>query len=136
MKAWKPVFVLPNIELGEAIEGELAALAPVTDSRVTSLCRSLPKFKAFLGRFSDAFGVKFVPTVLLVRADAPNSFYRTNALGGFRDAVAIAAIAYSHACELKHRRGLRVMFGNAFAFYPWMTDRDDEHLVASTPAIL
>jgi hypothetical protein len=133
---WKPVFVLPNIDIDEPIDGELAVLAPASDRRVAGLGRAHPNFKAFLARFADAFGVKLTPTVLLVRADAPKTFYTVDAVASFRDLIALSVVAYNRALELKYPRGHRVLFGNAFAFYPWMIDRNYQHLVGSTPAIL
>ena len=134
MIEWKPVFVLPNIDIDEPIDGELAVLAPASDRRVAGLGRAHPNFKAFLARFADAFGVKLTPTVLLVRADAPKTFYTVDAVASFRDLIALSVVAYNRALELKYPRGHRVLFGNAFAFYPWMIDRNYEHLVGSTPA--
>jgi hypothetical protein len=136
MTKWSPVFVLPNIEIGEPIDGEIAILAPAHDRRVVDLAQAHPNFKAFLGNFSDAFGVRLAPTIVLVRADSPKSFYTVDALASFRDLIALSVIAYNRALELKYPRGHRVLFGNAFSFYPWMIDKDYEYLIGRTPAIL
>ena len=63
-------------------------------------------------------------------------FYTVGAVASFRDLIALSVVAYNRALELKYPRGHRVLFGNAFAFYPWMIDRKYEHLIGSTPAIL
>ena len=115
---WRAVFVLPNVELTEAIEGGLAALAPPSDPRVLALKQVQPTFRRFLTRFVDAFGQPFESTVLLVRADAPAFFNEIGALASFRDLIALSAICAGRSEELKHPRGHRMVFGNAFAFYP------------------
>lgn len=76
-------------------------------------------FRRFLGRFSDNFSQKVEPAVLLVCADAPPSFFEVTTLAGFRDLIAISTVAYNRALELRHPRGHRVMFGEAFAIYPY-----------------
>ncbi len=133
---WTPVFVLPNIPLQAAIGCDIAALAPAHDPRVAAIKRAQPMFRRFLNRFSDNFGQKFEPSVLLVHSAAPPAFLDISALASFRDLIAIATTTCGRALELRHRRGHRVMFGEAFAIYPWMLDRHYEDVIGSTPAIL
>ena len=133
---WTPMFVLPNATLFAAIECEIAAIAPAHDPRVMAVKRAHPRFRRFLNRFSDNFGEKFEPAVLIVRADAPPTFRDISALASFRDLISISIVAYNRALELRQRRGHRVMFGEAFAIYPWMLDRHYEDVIGSTPAIL
>lgn len=133
---WTPVFVLPNVPLDQAVECEIAAIAPAHDRRVKALKRAHPTFKQFLNRFSDNFGERFEPAVLLLDADAPPSFRDVAALGSFRDIVALSAITHGRALELRYPRGHRVLFGEAFAIYPWMLDRHYKDVIGSTPAIL
>lgn len=133
---WTPVFVLPNVPLDQAVECEIAAIAPAHDRRVKALKRAHPTFKQFLNRFSDNFGEKFEPAVLLLDADAPPSFRDVAALGSFRDIVALSAVTHGRALELRYPRGHRVLFGEAFAIYPWMLDRHYKDVIGSTPAIL
>jgi hypothetical protein len=133
---WTPVFVLPNIPLEAAIGCEIAALAPANDDRVGALKRMHPTFRRFLNRFSDNFGEKFEPSVLILNTAAPPIFREITALASFRDLIAVSAVTYSRALELRHPRGHRVLFGEAFAIYPWMLDRHYEDVIGSTPAIL
>lgn len=133
---WTPIFVLPNVPLQAAIGCEIATLAPTHDPRVAAIKRAQPMFRRFLNRFSDNFGQKFEPAVLLVNAEAPAAFLDISALASFRDLIAIATTSYGRAFELRHPRGHRVMFGEAFAIYPWMLDRHYEDVIGSTPAIL
>jgi hypothetical protein len=92
--------------------------------------RAQPTFRRFLNRFTDNFGQNFEPTVLIVSANAPPAFRDIAALASFRDLIAISTITHSRALELLRRRGPRVMFGEAFAIYPWMLDRHYEDLLA------
>lgn len=133
---WTPVFVLPNLPLDQAVECDIAAIAPAHDHRVKALKRAHPTFKQFLNRFSDNFGEKFEPAVLLLDADAPPSFRDIAALASFRDIAALSAVTRGRALELRHPRGHRVLFGEAFAIYPWMLDRHYKDVIGSTPAIL
>lgn len=133
---WTPVFVLPNVPLETAIGCDIAALAPAHDPRVAMLKCAYPMFRRFLNRFSDNFGAKFEPAVLLLDSAAPPIFHEVNTLASFRDLIAIATITRGRALELRYLRGHRVLFGEAFAIYPWMLDRHYEDMIGSTPAIL
>ncbi len=133
---WTPIFVLPNIPLRSAIGCDIAVLAPAHDGRVTALKRAHPMLRRFLNRFTDNFGAKFEPSVLLVHDAASSVFREVDTLASFRDLIALATVIRSRALELRHPRGLRILFGEAFAIYPWMLDRHYEDLIGSTPAIL
>ena len=135
---WKPIFVLPNVPLLAPIGCDITVLAPAHDPRVTALKRAHRTFGQFLSGFSDSFGEKFEPTVLMVRADAPSAFLDVTTLASFRDLIAISAVAYNRALALRQPRGgrgHRVMFGEAFAIYPWMLDKHFEHVTGSTSAM-
>lgn len=133
---WTPIFVLPNIPLESDIGCEIAALAPAKDPRVATLKRKHSSFKRFLNRFSDNFGEKFEPSVMILNSAAPQIFRDVTALASFRDLIALSVVTQSRALELRHPRGRRVLFGEAFAIYPWMLDRHYEDVIGSTPAIL
>jgi hypothetical protein len=133
---WTPIFVLPNIPLQSAIGCDIAVLAPAHDGRVTALKRAHPMLRRFLNRFADNFGAKFEPSVLLVHDAASSVFREVGMLASFRDLIALATVTRSRALELRHPRGLRILFGEAFAIYPWMLDRHYADMMGSTPAIL
>ncbi|MER9592970.1 hypothetical protein NKI94_30115 [Mesorhizobium australicum] len=133
---WTPVFVLPNIPLEAAIGCDVAALAPAHDPRVTALKRAHPMFRRFLNRFADNFGAKFEPSVLLLDTAAPAVFREIGTLASFRDLIALATVTRGRALELRFPRRHRIVFGEAFAIYPWMLDRHYEDMIGSTPAIL
>ena len=136
MNDWTAVSVLPNIELNEPIDGELAALVPRDDARVRALSGAHPNLRMFLGRFKDAFGARLRPAVLLARANAPSTVFTVDAIASFRDAISIAVVTRARAWELAKPRGHRVTYSNAFSFYPWMLDKNHEDLIGNTPAFL
>lgn len=136
MDDWKPIFAVPNVELLGAIGCEIAALTPAHDSRVIALKRAHPTFGRFLNCFSDNFGQKFQPAVMLTRADAPSSFFEVTTLASFRDLIAISTLSHNRALELITRRAHLVTFGEAFAIYPWMLDKHYEDVIGNTAAIL
>ena len=133
---WKPVFVLPNIRLEASIGDKRIAFAPADDQRVKAAVQREPRFGEFIRRFTDAFGDHVDPTVMLVRSDSPKRTLDITILAGFRDLVAQSVTAYARARVLASSHQGGVLFGNSFSFYPWMTDRNDEHLLARTPALL
>jgi hypothetical protein len=133
---WLPVFALPNLALDKAIETTVAALVPSHDTRVKGLREKHSSFNQFLRRFSDSFGVRFEPALILLKADAPKMFFDIGALSSFRNLIALSAIMKNRALEIRHPHRHGAVFGEAFAFYPWMLDRHYEHLIGQTPALL
>jgi hypothetical protein len=133
---WEPVAALPNINLEEPIEGGLAALVPAGDSRVSSLARAHPNFSKYLAGFTDAFARKFKPTVLIIPENVPESILATGALASFRDAVALSVVPYNRALEVKYSGGHKILWANTFSIFPWMIDKNYEHIVGNTPALL
>ncbi len=133
---WQLFLALPGIRMDEPIESGPVALVPPGDERMREMYAVAPNLVEFVQRFSDAFGVKTQPPMIIVRRDAPASYKSLEALAAFRNAISISTIAYNRALELVYPQGHRVMFGDAFAFYPWSLDRNDEHLVCQTTAML
>ena len=132
-EVWVAVAVLPNVAVQEPIDGGLAALVPRGDSRVKALCRAHPNLRRFLAKFTDAFGEKVDPAVLLARADAPRSILSVDALASFRDAVALSVVPLSRAFQISHGVNHGINFSNSFWFYPWMLDRHNDDLIGRTP---
>lgn len=129
---WKPIFVLPNIALDEAVDGGIGALVPINDERLAKIVDDHPRFGAFLTQFTDAFGQRLQPCTLLLRRDAPTKFYVVNAVASFRDLIALSVVLYARAQTLLHPHQHRTRFANSFAFYPWMLDRKYDQLLMQT----
>ena len=133
---WALALVLPNVCLSEPIEGIEVALVPRHDQRILAFEAAHAHVRSFLNQFTDNFRFKFEPAALLVREDAPRTVYATEALAGFRDLVAMSVIPQNRAWDLRHGQKNRILWSDAFSFYPWTLDRDHKYLVAQTPALL
>lgn len=132
---WTPILVLPNVRLTDPIDSRLAVLAPSDDARVRAYAAAHPYFARFQRSFTDPFGRKIHPSVLLVHDDAPASIRTGEALASFRDLIALSVIPYNRALELLYPRQHRIVFSNTFAFHPWSVSRDEDCLIALTPAM-
>ena len=136
MALWKTIAVLPNVETREAIEGDRAAFVPVSDPRVKEINQTHPRHRSFLGRFKDAFGVQRHPTVLLLRPRASRRFMTMDAMASFRDVLSMSVVPRSRARTIQYERLRGIYFSKAFDFYPWVIDKDYEHLIAVTPRMI
>lgn len=132
---WRPAAILPNLFARKAVEGEVIALAPSVDPRVRAFSSAHPKFEVLLSRFTDAFHVQLDPVVLIVRDDVLPKVARVEPLASFRDLVALCVIPHCRSLAAVYRNPHRISYSNSFSFYPWMLGTDNEHLVASTPAM-
>ncbi|MCA8909523.1 MAG: hypothetical protein KDA49_02725 [Rhodospirillaceae bacterium] len=132
MSDWQPICVLPNVELQFSIGCEFAALVPSHDGRVEELRRRHPLFHDFLSRFSDNFGNRIEPAVILVKSGADCRYYSVDAVSSFRDAISIATIALGWANKLRTPHTHPILFGDIFNIYPWMIDRNYRDLIGNT----
>ena len=132
---WTPVWAMPNVTLDGPVEASHAALVPTSDERLCELARRHPALDAFLNAFRNEFGVQVFATVAIFRDDAPETVKTKAALNGFRDAVCVSAIVAGHSLTLTSKRPLGVLYSNAFDVYPWFLGRQDETIVAFTPAM-
>lgn len=135
---WTPVSALPNLDVRDAIEGGVYALVPNDDERVRDLKRRHPAFRAFINRFTDTFRHRINPSLLL-RWDedgAPEALRTAQAAASFRDLLTASLIPRQRSLELVYERGHRIQFADYFWLYPWMTDRNYEHVIAATPGML
>jgi len=134
IEEWIPVCLLPNLELQKSIERAGMAFVPVDDARITRLASDHPNFRKFIRRFSDQFGVPIKPTVVVVHENAKFNTHLAEVVRGFRDVLAISAIAYSYALQTIYPGRPRAKFSDVFSIYPWRIDQKFEYLVAQTPA--
>jgi hypothetical protein len=132
---WTPAAILPNLSARTAIEGEVIALAPRSDPRVHAFCVAHPRFEVLLSRFTDAFHDPLDPIVLIVRNDLLPKLAKVEPLASFRDLVALCVIPYGRSLAAVYNNPHRISYANSFSFYPWMLGKDNEHLLASTPAM-
>ena len=69
MADWRAVAVLPNIYTSDVFDGGEIALTSFADLRVQAIVAQQPQLTEFLSRFTDAFGVKLNPAILIVREE-------------------------------------------------------------------
>jgi hypothetical protein len=128
MTDWTPILVLPNLDIRGVIDCGVAALVPVTDSRVEAIRTEHPRFHEFLSRFTGQFGDQIWPSIILRKSDAPLSFRTAEALQGFRDLCAVSVVPYARADRMLHETGSPLVFSNIFGFYPWMIDKNFDEM--------
>ena len=131
---WSPLAVLPNVRLADAIEASPLALVPLEDDRVTHLREQHPRFGEFVSRFTTEHGSDVEPAVLLKEFEGDDQQYNTEAMVAFRNSISVATILRSYALFLNNGAQHRIMYSDAFEFFPWMLDRNHEHLISLTPA--
>ena len=136
MSEWLPMLALPSIELRRPIEVDGFALASIHDGRVQDLANRHPNFQEFLGRFSTEFGEPLVPSIFICRDDAPITYRGIDAIAGFRDAIAMCVIPQSWAKVLQFQNNMGIKYANYFCVYPWMLDKNYDHLITQTLNLL
>ncbi|AMX94200.1 MULTISPECIES: hypothetical protein [Mesorhizobium] len=133
--SWNILAALPNIVVTDPIEGEQFSMIGSDDARLSDNFALQPNLKAFFRRFTNSHGVRITPAALVARSDTPAEFLNSEAVSGFRDAVAASIIPFARAAAITHRNYSRPMYSDSFDLYPWMVDRNGEHLIANTPAV-
>jgi hypothetical protein len=136
MDSWTPMLVLPNLDVRDAVGCEFAAIVSAADSRVEQLCKDHPTLTRFLRKFSGQFGEQRSPSLLILRADAPDTCRTAEAVTAFRDLVSLSAIPIARARRLRFDRGEPFAYSTAFQFYPWTLDSKYEDVIMTNPASL
>jgi len=131
---WAPVLALPNLDMRGTIECPYAAIVPPTDDRVWKLRNDHPKLTTFLSKFSGQFREKVWPSLMLLRTDAPKSYYTPEAVTAFRDIISLSVVPYARTTRLRFNRASGLAFTNTFQFYPWMLDKQFEEMILLNPA--
>jgi hypothetical protein len=134
MDEWTPVLAMPNLDMRGTIECPHAAIVSPTDSRAEKLRHDHPKLTTFLSKFSSQFGEQRWPSLLLLHADAPKSYYTAEAVTAFRDILSLSVVPYARTTRLRFDRPSGLIFTNTFQFYPWMLDKQFEDVLLINPA--
>jgi hypothetical protein len=129
------MLVLPNLDVRDAVECEFAAIVS-PDSRVEQLRKDHPTLTQFLGKFSGQFEEQCWPSLLILRADAPNTCRTAEAVTAFRDLTSLSTIPLARAQRLRSDRGEPFAYSTAFQFYPWMLDKQYDNVIMTNPASL
>ena len=135
MTSWTPQAVLANVTLHAAIEASPAAFVPPNDARVESVNAAHPVHADFLARFTDPFGERVRPTVLMVESPEVVDYGRAEAMASIRDILSVCVVPRARARHILHKGGSHVSYSRSFDFYPWMVSRDNKHVVAGTPVL-
>lgn len=131
---YEPFGILPNVSLDDAIDGGQMVLAPFGHALLDGVRLQSPAFGEFLSRFTDAFGHRVKPSVILRSQDASKSFQNSDARSRFRDLIALSIIPYGWAQKLRDEVGPDTVWGDYFSVYAWSLSSDTDLLVGRTPA--
>ena len=129
------MFALPNVHIREPIEVDGFALVPWNDERLATMARANRNLNSLLAAFRTEFGDQIEPPVIIWRSDMPDTYRSVTAISGFRDAIALSVVPMAWAQSLRFDRHGGAHYSDTFSVYPWMTDRNDEHLITRTPAM-
>lgn len=135
MSAWQPLFTLPNLLVKEPVEVEHVAIVPVSDPRCIEISKTNSNFFPFLNSFTDAFQRQHIPSVLIVREGAPSWVMSMEAVGAFRDAVSISAVALNRTNTIVYGWARNYQYSTFFDFYPWVFSKDFNLLTTNNPAL-
>ena len=133
MDEWTPVFALPNLDMRGSIECPYAAIVSPGDARILKLRNDHPNLTTFMSKFSDQYCAKMWPSLLLLRTDAPKSYYTPEAMNAFRAIIALSVVTYARSKRLRFDRANGLIFTNTFQFYPWMLDKQYEEMFLLNP---
>ena len=135
MTSWIPQAVLANVTVSGPIDAHPVAFVRPDDARLERIGAAHPAHAEFLARFTDAFGQRVAPTVLIVEFSAPAAYRSVDAMASIRDILSICVVPRARARRIQGKGGNGVCYSTTFDFYPWMVARDEESLVASTPGL-
>jgi len=133
---WAPMFALPNIRLTAPLGVEGFLLVPPSDFRSKAIAAQQKLFGAFLKQFVTEFGDPVEPSIIIWRNDKPDTYRSIPAISGFRDAISMSVIPLAWARSLRWNRGMGPVYADSFRVYPWMVDKNGEHLITQTPVML
>ncbi|MGT2436402.1 hypothetical protein ACU4GH_11440 [Bradyrhizobium betae] len=124
---------MPNLRVAHEVISEEVAIVPCTDDRVKAYESIHPEFRKFVHKFTDPFGARVSPGVLLLRSGAPETFRSIEAVSSFRDLLALSVIPLQRARSIVHDGSHYIQYSDYFDFYPWVYHEGHKHLVCHTP---
>lgn len=136
MHTWSPLCILPNARIKEPFETEFLAIVPFEDDRCAEINSRYPTFIPFLESFTDPFRRKIIPSILVMRDDAPAWVKSWEAVGGFRDMLSISTVVLNRTAVLIHHLSRSYQYSTSFDFYPYSITTDYQRLVTLNPALM
>ena len=100
MPAWRPILVLPNIDIQYPIIGKKGGVVGREDPRIHAIIVEHPIFGDFLERFTGQFTEPIQPSALLVKSSAGKSYSSAQAVGGLRDLTVASVVPLARARRL------------------------------------
>jgi hypothetical protein len=136
MSDWTPIFLMPNLRVCHDVVADEMAIVPTNDERVVGYEKEFPAFGRFVKRFTDPFGARIAPGILLLHSKAPKTFWSIEAVSSFRDLLALSVIPLQRARGIIHGHSNHIQYSDYFDFYPWTFNDRNLHLVCNTPGLV
>lgn len=133
---WFIFFVLPEIQVRQAIGNDLISIAPYDDPRVQEYISSNPYAKALAENFKDQFGRPTTPSFLMAADSIPDRLRDIEAIVGFRNAFALSVITKGHERSLSNLFVAYPLYSDYFQFYPITVGKDNDCFLIHSPALL
>jgi hypothetical protein len=133
---WSLIFVIPNINIREAVGNEHISIVLYDDPIVTECTTVGPLCKALIENFQDEFGRLVYPSALIMSKDAPASVKHIEAIVGFRNALALSTIIRGYEHRLTSAFVAYPLYSDYFDFYPMTVGRDDGGYIKQSPSML
>ena len=130
------MFALPNIHIIEPVEVPSLALVYSQDDRVQASAAQHKNFTIYLKHFSAEFGDLILPSLIIWDDQGPEQYRNTETLAAFHDALALSVVPYAWSHALKYGRAPALAYSNYFSIYPWMTDKNYEHIIMRSTGAL
>ncbi|HML06566.1 MAG TPA: hypothetical protein VK430_00360 [Xanthobacteraceae bacterium] len=121
--------------MNKPIDGEVIAIANCQDARVQQILTDIPVLADFVQRFTTPAGRRLRPGMMIMREDAPKTYFSVEAVSSFRDLVAMCVIPLSRANSAIHGRSFATYYSDWYEFYPWTINAIHQHIVCDTPAL-
>ena len=112
------------------------AIVPANDERLKPYQKQFPEFRKFVGKFTDPFGARIAPGVLLLNTDASQTFKTIEAVSSFRDLLTLSVVPLQRARGIIHGHSHHIQYSDYFEFYPWTFNEHHQHLVCNTPGLV
>lgn len=132
---WTSLWVLPNIDVHDPIEGGPIVLASARDIRVQAEADENPVLKKFLSSFRDTQGNALTPGMLLWDQGAGKQKPEFDALCSFRDLTAASHVLLARAQALTASFVTSTQWMDSFEVHPWMVTADGKHVFCRTLAL-
>lgn len=137
MSNWLFLALLHNLSLQEPVENGYIAIVPDTDDRAISLIKTSLALRRMVSGFTDQFGRRAFPSLMIVNPKAPKRLLSQDALIGFRNAIAICSIIKAWEEALVRRQSLNVLkYSNYFNLYPIVPGKNGDLMITRSPSIL